>query len=200
MQLHDGTIINPTGLTLAPGMIVGIDGFNSGRVFDANEIDTPYNVDAGVPIYAGHPWTYYGSGISLDSSSVRATGGTAAASAADMPTRRASASTTRFASTTPLASGTFAECERPNRSPHEFRASAVGLYDGALRRLRIACNRGLASVGRPEPQSPLSGPQLTQTAGASYDSAIRFHEGAWALSCGKEIFYTQVRSRTFRKS
>ncbi len=66
VQLHDGTIINPTGLTLAPGMVVSIDGFNSGSFFDANEIDTPYSIDDGVPFYAGHAWDYYGPAISLD--------------------------------------------------------------------------------------------------------------------------------------
>ena len=30
VQLHDGTIINPTGLTLAPGMVVSILGYNAG--------------------------------------------------------------------------------------------------------------------------------------------------------------------------
>jgi hypothetical protein len=66
VQLHDGTIINPTGLTLAPGMVVSIDGFNSGSFFDANEIDTPYTIDEGVPFYEGHAWDYYGPAISLD--------------------------------------------------------------------------------------------------------------------------------------
>ena len=65
VQLHEGTIINPTGLTLAPGMIVSILGYNAGPVFAANEIDTPYTFYAGVPYYAGHPWNYYGPTISL---------------------------------------------------------------------------------------------------------------------------------------
>ncbi len=42
--LHQGTIINPTGLTLAPGMTVTIVGEPSGNVFAANEIDTPYQM------------------------------------------------------------------------------------------------------------------------------------------------------------
>src|ERR1700722_16099134 len=29
VELHDGTIINPTGLSLAPGMVVSILGYNS---------------------------------------------------------------------------------------------------------------------------------------------------------------------------
>jgi hypothetical protein len=65
VSLHPGTIINPTGLTLAPGMVVSILGYNAGGDFAANEIDTPYSYDSGVPYYSGHPWNYYGSGISL---------------------------------------------------------------------------------------------------------------------------------------
>ncbi|HTV93389.1 MAG TPA: hypothetical protein VMG98_11805 [Verrucomicrobiae bacterium] len=65
VQLHDGTIINPTGLTLAPGMVVSILGYNAGPYFAANEVDTPYTFAYGVPYYAGHPWNYYGPSISL---------------------------------------------------------------------------------------------------------------------------------------
>lgn len=57
VELHRGTIINPTGLTLAVGMSVTILGYSAGAVFEANEIDTPY-------LYAGPPPTavYYGPG------------------------------------------------------------------------------------------------------------------------------------------
>jgi len=65
VQLHPGTIINPTGLTLAPGMVVSILGYNAGSFFAANEIDTPYQFYGGFPYYAGHPWDYYGPSISL---------------------------------------------------------------------------------------------------------------------------------------
>jgi hypothetical protein len=65
VQLHEGTIINPTGLTLAPGMVVSILGFNGGSYFAANEIDTPYAVTAGVPYYLGRPWNAYGPSVSL---------------------------------------------------------------------------------------------------------------------------------------
>jgi hypothetical protein len=65
VQLHEGTIINPTGLTLAPGMVVSILGYNQGPYFSANEIDTPYTYDGGVPYYAGHPWDYYGPSFGL---------------------------------------------------------------------------------------------------------------------------------------
>lgn len=65
MRLHPGTIISPTGLTLAPGMVVSVLGYNAGSYFAANQIDTPYRYDAGVPYYAGHPWNYYGPTVGL---------------------------------------------------------------------------------------------------------------------------------------
>jgi hypothetical protein len=65
VQLHQGTIINPTGLTLEPGMVVSILGYNSGPYLAANEIDTPYTFYGGVPWYAGHAWDYYGPTIGL---------------------------------------------------------------------------------------------------------------------------------------
>jgi hypothetical protein len=66
VQLHQGTIINPTGLTLEPGMVVSIIGYNAGNFFAANEIDTPYQYDSGVPYYLGHPYNYYGPSFGLD--------------------------------------------------------------------------------------------------------------------------------------
>jgi len=42
VALHQGTIINPTGLRLSPGMSVTVRGVNRGHVLDANQIDTPY--------------------------------------------------------------------------------------------------------------------------------------------------------------
>lgn len=65
VRLHQGTIINPTGLTLAPGMIVSILGYNAGPFFAANEVDTPYTFTYGVPYYYGHPWWYWGPSVSL---------------------------------------------------------------------------------------------------------------------------------------
>jgi hypothetical protein len=62
VELHQGTIINPTGLTLEPGMSVTILGYNAGSAFAANEIDTPYHY-AGprpVPVYLGPGWWYPG--------------------------------------------------------------------------------------------------------------------------------------------
>lgn len=66
VQLRPGTIINPTGITLAGGMIVSIFGYNAGPYFSANEIDTPYTFYEGMPYYYGHPWRYYGPTVSLD--------------------------------------------------------------------------------------------------------------------------------------
>lgn len=60
VALHHGTIINPIGLTLAPGMSVTILGYNGGSVFQANEIDTPYRYAAPPPptAYYGGAWWY----------------------------------------------------------------------------------------------------------------------------------------------
>lgn len=62
VRLHQGTVINPTGLTLQSGMSVTIYGEPNGRVFDANEIQTPYNYAPGpvaVPVYP-YPYPYWG--------------------------------------------------------------------------------------------------------------------------------------------
>ena len=60
--LHQGTIINPTGLTLAPGMSVTIEGYTDGNIFQANEIDTPYQYSGAlpVPVYYGPGYWYPG--------------------------------------------------------------------------------------------------------------------------------------------
>lgn len=62
VALHHGTIINPTGLTLAPGMSVTIIGYSAGSVFEANEIDTPYTYSGPypTPVYYGPGWWYPG--------------------------------------------------------------------------------------------------------------------------------------------
>lgn len=62
VELHQGTIINPTGLTLAQGMNVTIEGYGNGPVFEANEIDTPYTYEGPLPtqIYYGDGWWYPG--------------------------------------------------------------------------------------------------------------------------------------------
>jgi len=66
VQLHQGTIINPTGLTLEPGMVVSVLGYNAGSYLAANEIDTPYTLVVGVPYWSEHPWWYYGPTVSLN--------------------------------------------------------------------------------------------------------------------------------------
>jgi hypothetical protein len=80
VELHQGTIINPTGLSLAPGMSVTILGYAHGSVFEANQIDTPYTAsynyvpdyipyyDYGYPVGAYPAWgwganTIYGPGF-----------------------------------------------------------------------------------------------------------------------------------------
>jgi hypothetical protein len=65
VRMHPGTIINPTGLTLTPGMIVSVIGYNVGPYVDANEVDTPYMYEGSIPYYGGHPWNYYGPGVGL---------------------------------------------------------------------------------------------------------------------------------------
>ena len=57
IQLHQGTIINPTGIRLASGMSVTILGHNSGHLFVANEIDTPYQFQ-GPYAYGPYPYPY----------------------------------------------------------------------------------------------------------------------------------------------
>ena len=54
IELHQGTVINPTGLQLQPGMQVTILGYNRGPVFAANEIDTPYLSYGPVPVYPAY--------------------------------------------------------------------------------------------------------------------------------------------------
>lgn len=62
VSLHQGTIINPTGLSLAAGMSVTIQGTNAGQVFEANEIDTPYAYSGPYPepVYLGPGYWYPG--------------------------------------------------------------------------------------------------------------------------------------------
>ena len=54
--LHQGTIINPTGLPLRNGMRVLVYGYNAGRTFAANEID----VDVPPVVYAPGPPVHVG--------------------------------------------------------------------------------------------------------------------------------------------
>jgi hypothetical protein len=70
VDLHDGTVINPTGIPLQPGMPVTIYGRPSGKVFLANEVDAPndagddggagdYGYDAGPDPGYVSPYPYY---------------------------------------------------------------------------------------------------------------------------------------------
>jgi hypothetical protein len=64
VMLHDGTIINPTGLTLAPGEQVTIAGTPDGSAFVANQIDTPYSAYASpYNAYPVYPYPAYGIGL-----------------------------------------------------------------------------------------------------------------------------------------
>jgi hypothetical protein len=70
VRLHHGTIINPRGLTLSTGMEVRIIGPVENGVLEANEIDTPYNLDSetgGYYYYPGpSPFASFGSGPGAD--------------------------------------------------------------------------------------------------------------------------------------
>ncbi len=69
ITLHDGTVINPRGLRLAPGQAVTIYGHNAGRTFAANEIDTPYYrrrfypYAYPAPYYPYYPYAAIGVGV-----------------------------------------------------------------------------------------------------------------------------------------
>jgi hypothetical protein len=55
VEMHQGTVINPTGLSLQPGMKVWIVGYANGSTFDANAIDTPYHF---TEFLYSSPWPY----------------------------------------------------------------------------------------------------------------------------------------------
>jgi hypothetical protein len=61
--LHQGTIINPTGIRLQPGMSVTIYGVNRGSMLAADEIDTPYQLYGFVPVYPYEPHVSVGIGF-----------------------------------------------------------------------------------------------------------------------------------------
>lgn len=50
VELHQGTIINPTGLKLEFKMQVTITGYHSGTVFEAEKIDTHFTFAGPPPI------------------------------------------------------------------------------------------------------------------------------------------------------
>jgi hypothetical protein len=61
VELHQGTIINPTGITLQPGFRVQIYGYRQNGSIVANEIDTPY--DYAQQSYAPYYYGPYDSGF-----------------------------------------------------------------------------------------------------------------------------------------
>jgi hypothetical protein len=63
VELHQGTIINPTGIRLQPGMSVTIYGVNRGSMLAADEIDTPYQQYGVIPVYPYGPRVSFGIGI-----------------------------------------------------------------------------------------------------------------------------------------
>jgi hypothetical protein len=70
VSLHQGTIINPTGLQLQPGEHVTIYGNPSGSTFQANEIDVPatvaiapYGYRYGYPGYGFYGYRRFGFGF-----------------------------------------------------------------------------------------------------------------------------------------
>jgi hypothetical protein len=58
VTLHQGTIINPTGIRLQPGYPVTIYGRPNGSTFLADQIDTPFRSVYAYPYYG--PPAYYG--------------------------------------------------------------------------------------------------------------------------------------------
>lgn len=62
VELHQGTIINPTGLTLQSGMHVTVYGHPAGPVFVADEIDTPYRYMP-YPYPYAYPYPAWGFGV-----------------------------------------------------------------------------------------------------------------------------------------
>lgn len=63
VRLHQGTIINPTGLPLQNGMRVIVYGYNAGQTFAANEIDVdvpPVVYAPGPPVHVGLRFGFWG--------------------------------------------------------------------------------------------------------------------------------------------
>ena len=60
-RLHQGTIINPTGIKLLEGMSVTVYGYADGPTYQANQVDVAYSPYS--PYYAGNgnPYPDYGS-------------------------------------------------------------------------------------------------------------------------------------------
>jgi hypothetical protein len=63
VRLHQGTIINPTGLPLQNGMRVIVYGYNAGQTFAANEVDVdvpPVVYAPGPPVHVGLRFGFWG--------------------------------------------------------------------------------------------------------------------------------------------
>jgi hypothetical protein len=61
--LHQGTVINPTGIPLRNGMRVTVYGYNAGPSFNANEIDVdvpPVVIAPGPPVHIGLGFGFWG--------------------------------------------------------------------------------------------------------------------------------------------
>jgi len=58
VRLHQGTVINPIGLTLSDGMRVRIYGRAGEHEFFADEIETPYHYEGVEPIYVPYGAPY----------------------------------------------------------------------------------------------------------------------------------------------
>jgi hypothetical protein len=72
VEMRQGTIINPTGIRLAPGMRVTVLGANRGHYFAADQIDTPYQSYGFAypaypvyPVYGGYPYAYPGFSVGI---------------------------------------------------------------------------------------------------------------------------------------
>jgi len=62
IQMHDGTVINPTGIRLQEGMRVSIYGYPNGPVFQAYRIDVPAPAYYGDSGYGDSGYGPYGGG------------------------------------------------------------------------------------------------------------------------------------------
>jgi hypothetical protein len=75
IHLHDGTIINPTGLKLSVGQSIQVHGLKQPSSIEANEIDSPYHMSGyaygpaySYPAYWGYgPWygPWYGPALGI---------------------------------------------------------------------------------------------------------------------------------------
>ena len=62
ITLHQGTIINPTGIRLIEGMRITVYGYADGPTYQANRVDVAYSPYSPYYGYGGYPNPYYGYG------------------------------------------------------------------------------------------------------------------------------------------